>query len=192
MKEKKPEKKPPTKFQIILRKVLIGLVIVALFFLGGFLTDHFVRYKPLADELASTRAELDDANQAVSDLEAENATLKKDNRTAQDEIAALEEELSAVRANALFYQVLMDVNAARIMLFMEDIEGAQAALVNTQGQLEDLLPAIEDVNEDLALSLPVRLELIVSGLARNPETGMIDLELFTKDLLELEPLLNME
>jgi len=31
--------------------------------------------------------------------------------------------------------------------------------------------------------------LIIAGLERDPETGLIDLELFVKDLLELEPLL---
>jgi cell division protein FtsB len=190
--DEKAEKKPPTRFQLFLRKALIGLVIVALIFLAGFLTDHFVRYAPLADTLETTRAELEAANQAVSDLEAENTRLTGLNRTATNQIADLEAELSAVRANALFYQVLMDVNTARIALFMEDVEGAQSALADTQDNLEALLPAINDVDPDLALSLPRRLELIVSGLARDPETGLIDLELFTKDLLALEPLLAVD
>jgi hypothetical protein len=190
--KEKAEKKPPTRFQLGLRKGLIGLGIVALIFLAGLLTDHFVRYKPLADTLDTTRTDLEEANQAVSDLEAENERLVSSNQAAQEAIEALEDELSGVRANALFYQVLVDVNAARIALFMEDIEGAQGTLVDTQDNLEALLPAIEDVDPDLALSLPRRLELIVSGLERDPETGLIDLELFTKDLLELEPLLAVD
>lgn len=186
------EKKPPTRFQLFLRKALIGLVIVALIFLAGFLTDHFVRYQPMADTLKTTQAELEDANQAVSELKAEIERMTRINQAAQDEIDSLEAELIAVRANALFYQVLVDVNAARIALFLEDIEGAQAGLAETQNTLEALLPAIDAVDPDLALSLPRRLELIVSGLARDPETGLIDLELFTKDLLALEPLLEVE
>ena len=190
--EEKAEKKPPTRFQLLLRKALIGLGIVAVIFLAGFLTDHFVRYVPLADTLGETRSQLEDANLALTELEAENDRLNSLNRTAADEIATLEAELSAVRANALFYQVLVDVNNARLALFMEDIEGAQAALADTQDNLEALLPAISEVDPELALSLPRRLDLIVSGLARNPETGRIDLELFTKDLLELQPLLEVE
>lgn len=190
--EEQTEKKPPTRFQSFMRKALISLGVVALFFLAGFLTDHFVRYAPLAATLKTTRTELESANQAISDLEAENTRLTSLNRSATDEIAALETELYAVRANARFYQVLMDVNTARIALFMEDIEGAQAALADTQDNLEALLPAINNVDPDLALSLPRRLELIVSGLARDPETGLIDLELFTKDLLALEPLLAVD
>lgn len=190
--DEKAEKKPPTRFQLFLRKALIGLVIVALIFLAGFLTDHFVRFAPLADTLQTTQSELDDANQAMSELKAEIERMTRINQAAQDEIDSLEAELSAVRANALFYQVLVDVNAARISLFMEDAEGAQAALADTQDNLEALLPAIDAVDPDLALSLPRRLELIVSGLARDPETGLIDLELFTKDLLALEPLLEVD
>lgn len=190
--EEEGEKKPPTRFQLFLRKALIGLGVVALIFLAGFLTDHFVRYQPMADTLKTTQAELEDANQDVSELKAEIERMTRINQAAQDQIDSLEAELSAVRANALFYQVLVDVNAARIALFMEDIEGAQAGLADTQDTLEALLPAIDAVDPDLALSLPRRLELIVSGLARDPETGLIDLELFTKDLLELEPLLAVD
>jgi hypothetical protein len=185
----KVEKTPPSRFQRVLRKILIGLGIVIIIFLAGFLTDHFVRYQPLSDTLDETRVELEEANQTINDLEAQNAQLTNANRTANNEIFALEAELAAVKANALFYQVLVDVNTARIALFLEDIEGAQASLADTQDNLDALLPAIIEVDPELGLSLPRRLELIISGIARDPETGLIDLELFTKDLLELEPLL---
>lgn len=187
--EKKPEKKPPSRTLRLLRKILIGLGIVAIIFLAGFLTDHFVRYQPLSNTLDETQVELEQANQTISELEAQNTQLTNANRTANNEIIALEAELASVKANALYYQVLVDVNTARIELFLEDIEGAQAALVNTKDNLEALLPFITEVDPELALSLPRRLDLIISGLARDPETGLIDLELFTKDLLELEPLL---
>jgi cell division protein FtsB len=186
---KKVEKKPPSRFVRILRKILIGIGIAALIFLAGFLTDHFVRYQPLSVTLDETIAELEQANQTISDLEAQNTQLTNANRTANNEIFALEEELAAVKANALYYQVLVDVNTARIALFLEEIEGAQAALADTQDNLEALLPAIIEVDPELGLSLPRRLELIISGIARDPETSLIDLELFTKDLLELGPLL---
>ena len=187
-----PEKQPPSRFVRTLRKVLIGLVIVAVIFLAGFLTDHFVRYSPLSEELDKTQAELEQANQELSDLQDENDRLTSANDTANDAVAALEAELTAATANLKFYQVLVNVNTARLELFLENVEGAQAALVDTQDNLEDLLPFIEEVNAELALSLPRRLELIISGLERDPETGLIDLELLTKDLLALEPLLVVE
>jgi len=184
-----PKKLPPSRFVRFLRKVLIGLVIVAAIFLAGFLTDHFVRYSPLSEELDKTNAELEQANQELSDLKDENDCLTSANQAANDEIAALESELTAATTNLKFYQVLVNVNTARIELFLEDIESAQAALEDTQNNLEDLLPFIVEVDSELALSLPRRLDLIISGIEGDPETGRIDLELLTKDLLELESLL---
>ncbi len=186
------EKKPPSRFQRFLHKALIILAIVAVVFLAGFLTNHFVRYQPLSDTLDQTRAELEQANQTIKDLEAANVSLTNANHSANNTIADLENKLAAIRANAQFYQVLVDVNTARIKLFQEDIEAAEAALVDTQERLAELLPIITEVDPELALSLPRRLDLIVSGLARDPETGRIDLELFTKDLLELQPLLDID
>ena len=186
------EKKPPTRFQRFLRKALIILGVVGLIFLAGFLTDHFVRYRPLSDTLKETRTELEQVNQTLKDLEAENASLRNANRAANESITTLEDELADTRTNAQFYQVLVDVNTARIELFLENIEGAQAALADTQDNLEALLPSIVEVDPELGLSLPRRLDLIVSGLARDPETGLIELELFTKYLLELKPLLDID
>lgn len=187
--ELSPEKQPPSRFVRFLRKVMIGFAIVAVIFLAGFLTDHFIRYRPLSKELDNTRSELEQANQELSDLEDENDRLTKANQAANDELDALEAELIAARANLKFYQVLVDVNTARIELFMEDIESAQTALEETRDNLEDLLPFIEEVDSELALSLPRRLDLIISGLVRDPEIAQIDLELLTKDLLDLELLL---
>lgn len=187
--ETSPEKQPPSKFMRWLRKGLIGLAIVAAVFFAGFFTDHFVRYVPLSEELDQTKADLEEANEAVSDLEEENERLTSANQAAEDEIADLENALTAAKANLKFYQVLVDVNTARIQLFLEDIESALAALADTQDNLAELQPFIEEVDSELALSLPRRLELIISGLARDLETARIDLELLTKDLLTLEPLL---
>jgi len=190
--EASPEKQPPSRFVRLLRKALIGLAIVAVIFLAGALTDHFVRYRPISVELDQTRADLEQANQDLSELEDENERLTGANQDANEAVAALEDDLAAAKANLTFYQVLVNVNTARIELFLEDVESAQAALEDTQHNLEDLLPFINAVDAELALSLPRRMDLIISGIARDPETGMIDLELFTKDLLELEPLLIVE
>jgi hypothetical protein len=81
---------------------------------------------------------------------------------------------------------LVDVSNARIALFLDDVEGAKAALTNTPQRLENLRPSITEYDTSLAQSMPQRLNLIVSGLERDVETAKIDLELFTKDLLEVE------
>ncbi len=183
------ETTPPSRLKLFFRKALIWLVVIVIAFLAGFLTDHFLRYRPLDAERAALQSQLDDATQTISELHEENDRLTKAFEEANDTIATLQEELEVITANVQYFQVLIDVNNARIKLFMDDSEGAQASLIDTQELLEELLPLIESVDVDLALSLPRRLDLIVSGLERDPETGLIDLELFTKDLLELQPLL---
>ena len=185
----KEEKSQSSKFGVFLRKALIWLLVISLAFLGGFLLDHFLRYRPLAATSKETQSALDQANQTLDDVQSENRRLKSDINAADEQISSLQEDLDAANANIKFFQILADVNNARVNLFLEDIEGAQTALADIQNRLQELLPIIEEIDPELAVSLPRRLDLIVSGLERNPETGRIDLELFTKDLLELQPLL---
>jgi hypothetical protein len=83
-------------------------------------------------------------------------------------------------------QVLVDVSNARVALFLENVTEAKTYLVKTQQRLEDLLPSIAEYDPALAQDMPQRLNLIISGLDRDTETAKIDLELITKDLLDIE------
>jgi len=98
----------------------------------------------------------------------------------------MQAELDTATAHLELLQVLVDVSNARLALFLNDVEGAKAALVDTPQRLDNLLPRIAEFDADLAQSTPQRLSLIVSGMNRDIETAKIDLELFTKDLLEIE------
>lgn len=180
--EDRIEKAPPGKFKIFMKKVLVWLVVVLIAFAAGFLLNHFLLYQPINAERIALKDQLEETTDNLSQLEAENSRLST-------QLDQTRDDLESATANALYYQLLVDVNQARVKLFMDDVEGAQESLVNTQDTLQDLLPVIESIDADLALSLPRRLDLIVSGIVRDPETGMIDLELFTLDLLALEPLL---
>jgi hypothetical protein len=140
----KTEKRQPGRLQRFFRKVLIWLVVLAIVFLAGVITDHYLRYKPLQDELKTATAHVE------------------------------------------LLQVLVDVNNARLALFLDDVVGAKAALLDTQQRLDTLLPLIAIFDTNLAQSMPKRLSLIRSGLERDTETAKIDLELFTKDLLAIE------
>jgi hypothetical protein len=141
---KKAEKTQPGRWQKFFRRLLTWLVVLAIVFLAGILTDHYLRYKPV------------------------------------------QVELNTATAHVKLLQVLVDVTNARLALALNDVEGAKAALINTQPRLDDLLPLIANFNASLAQSMPQRLSLIVSGLERDTETAKIDLELFTKDLLAIK------
>ena len=189
----KAEKTKPGRFQRILRAVLIWLVVLALLFMAGMLTDETLRYKPLAETLSKAQSDLDQANQELSNLQAEVDRLNAANQAATDQINSLESDNKALQnkldtANTHFdlYQVLVDVTNARLALSLNDVEGAKAALANTPKLLDNLLPFITKFDPNLAKSMPQRLDLIITGLDRDIETAKIDLELFSKDLLVVD------
>ncbi len=188
----KLSKPKPSKFKRTMRNILIVLAVALLVFLGGYLTNYFTALKPATDTLNATKAELELATGKIAELEAENKEITKAKLQAQDDVTTLEAQLEANQINIMFNQVLLDVNAARIALFMDDLDTAKTALDDTKAHLEELLPAIEKADSDLALSLPIRLELIITGIPRNPDIGEIDLEIFTRDLMDLKPLLGLD
>ena len=188
-KPEKPEKSEPSKFKKFLNKALIWLAVIVIAFGAGFLLDHFLRYQPLREDLRQAQADQVLLQEDLDEIQNQIEQITPKLEAANANISSLEEELKMANARLEFYQVLVDVNNAQLKLFLEDIEAAETALADTQLSLEKLGPVIEEIDPELAVSLPRRLELITAGLARDPETASIDLELFTKDLLALEPLL---
>ena len=189
----KAEKPQPSRLQQFFRTVLIWLVVIAFAFSAGMVADHFLRYKPLSEANLATRTELDQAQQDLSEKQAGIDRLTILNQDAGDQIAklenekkALEDQISLTTTHLELFQVLVDVSNARVALFLENVEEAQTYLVKTQQRLDDLLPRITESDPALAQDLPQRLNLIISGLDRDPETAKIDLELITKDLLNIE------
>ncbi len=162
----KKEKLPPTKFQKNLRKVLIWAVGILAIFLAGVITNQTMRYQPYEALVAENERILQDAH--------------------EEEIIELLHDLGEVTAHQKFMQVLVDVNNARIALFLDDIDGAKIDLLNTQESLSDIHADIARYDSTLAENMSKRLSLITSGIERDIETAIIDLELFTKDILEIE------
>ncbi|MDY6845686.1 MAG: hypothetical protein SVP52_00940 [Chloroflexota bacterium] len=188
-KPEKPEKSEPSKFKNFLNKALIWLAVIVIAFGAGFLLDHFLRYQPLQEDLRQAQADQALLQEDLDEIQNQIGQITPKLEAANARVSSLEEELKMANARLEFYQVLVDVNNAQLKLFLEDTEAAETALADTQLSLEKLGPVIEEIDPELAVSLPSRLELITAGLARDPETARIDLELFTKDLLALEPLL---
>lgn len=189
----KEEKSQPSRPQRFFRKVLIWLVIIVIAFSAGMVVDHFLRYKPLSDDNVETRTALDQAQQDLNDMQADIDRLSTLDQEAGDNIAELEsekkslqDELDQTTTHLELFQVLVDVSNARVALFLENVKDAKTYLVKTQERLDDLLPRIAEYDPALAQDMPQRLNLIISGLDRDTENAKIDLELITKDLLNIE------
>ena len=182
----KPEASKTKKF---FQKVLMWLIVIVVAFGAGFLLDHFLRYQPMADNLQQTQAELAELQTDLDSAENQVERMTPKLEAANAKITSLEDDLEMANARVQLNKMLVAVSNARLSLFLEDFEDVQAALDETQTGLEALGPMIEQVDEELALSMSRRLDLIIDGLERDPETAAVDLDLFMKDLLALEPLL---
>jgi hypothetical protein len=98
-------------------------------------------------------------------------------------------DLNAAEVHLELLRGLTDVSNARIALFMDDVDSAKAALANMPQRLDNLASVINEYDDSLAKDMQERLGLIVSGLDRDVETAKIDLELLTKDLLNIEAII---
>ena len=183
----------------IFRKVLLWAGFLAIVFLAGIASYHFLRVKPLQETIVDMQAVLDQATQEVDSLQAETDQLTTEKQAAVDEAKSLEvekkdllAEIEATKAHLALIKVLVDVSNARMALFLGDVEEAKDVLINTQQGLDDLSSLIAEVDSNLAADIPQRFNLIISGLERDIETVNIDLELITKDLLEIEAALFTE
>jgi septal ring factor EnvC (AmiA/AmiB activator) len=170
----------------IWRTALIWMVVVSAALLAGVLIYHFVRYKPANETLIQTQSELSQVKLANDDFTARLAIVDEEVAGLESSNQALQSEVSTTKAHLELLKVLVDVSNARIALFLEDTTSAKSALTNTTQRLEILLPSIAEYDANLAQSMPQRLNIIINGLDRDIATAKIDLELFTKDLLEVE------
>jgi hypothetical protein len=160
--------KQPSRFQTALRRILIWFTVMAVMFLGGFLTYHFVLHQPVADELETAQAEVTSLQTQV-----ESAT----SQLAQMEDATQHRDLLLV---------MVDVYDARLALTEENVVAAKSALADTADAMDRVLDEIEAFDSNLAAALPQRLALILSNLDRDTETAIADCDQLLEDLLEVE------
>ena len=176
------EKPSPSRVKSFFNKMIIWLAVVIIAFLAGMVTDHFWRYETLNETLLQTQTELAEVQEEIKQVQA----LKDAITFLEEEKEQLADDLATSQDHLGMLQVLVDTNSARLALFFDDVPGAQKALADTANRLEVLKERIAEYDEKMATSMPQRLSLIISGLDGDIETATIDLELFTKNLIEVE------
>ncbi len=187
-------------FQRILLLALIGLAVVVIVFLAGFLTDHFARYSPmkamLTGSLTQTQDELSQTKQSMTDLQSQMGDLSAQLAAANDRISALEQDkkslqvdLDSANLHIELLRTLVEVKTAHLELQNDNLSGAKVALVGIAARLETLKPLIETVDANLAASMQTRLNLILDNMDTNSPTAQADLGLLAKNLQSVETLL---
>lgn len=160
--------KEPSRFQMAVRRILIWFIVMAVSFLGGFLTYHFVLHQPVADELKTAQADI--------------TTLQAQVESTTSQLAQMED---ATQHRDLLL-VMVDVYDARLALTEKNVVAAKSALADTGDALDRVLDEIEAFDSNLAAALPQRLGLILSNLDRDVETAIADCDQLLEDLLEVE------
>ncbi len=169
-----PAKKEITRTRRIWRSFLIWLTVIAVSFLVGVLTLNYVRLRP-------TNADLMQANQSIVDLEEQISILESQLRNANQKADALQD----ADTHREFLQVQFDISTARLALANGDVASARASLAGTTQRLDKLLSEIQQADAGLAVSLPQRLSLVISGLEDNISNASVDLGLLAADLQDL-------
>ena len=169
------EVKEPTRFQLFMRKALTWLAVVAVSFLGGFMTFYFTLYQPKVDLLTQTETALAESEQEVTDLNTQLKTVTTSRDSLQN--AADHQALSSI---------MTDTYAARLALTEEDTARAKSFLSGTEDTLDKIIDVIGDFDSKLAETLPQRLSLIKTNIDRNIDNAIADCDLLISDLREVE------
>lgn len=177
-----PAEEPESRLQRFARlsvRWLAGLLIV---FALGVLATVFVLLQPARQDLSQTRAELEQANQRITELEAEVERLSTFERSNQK----LSEDLDTANLHITILRALSDVNAARLALAMDDSASAQVHLTKTNQTLQELEGLVDANSRDLVVSMQDRLELALSEIGEDNFAAQSDLGVLSTNLVQIE------
>ncbi|MEA3351916.1 MAG: hypothetical protein U9Q82_14995 [Chloroflexota bacterium] len=187
--EPKPEPKPKkedSKARLFFRKVLRWLLGIIIVFGLGFIASIFMLYRP-----------------EVQDYQDEVQTLNGKLQTAQEEIAALENEIDRLtplenenealiamqnefELRIAVLNARIDVANAQLALAEEDTSKAQISLEKTGDALASINKLLPTDQSDIVAAMQQRLELSLSEIKDDPYAAQSDLDVLATNLLQLE------
>lgn len=177
-----PSEAPESRLQRFARLSIRWLAGILIVFALGVLATVLILLQPARQDLSQTRAELEQANQRISELEAEVDRLS----TFEEANANLREELDQANLHIAILSALSDVNAARLALAMDEPAIAQDHLTNTDQTLQQLQGLVEANSQELVASMQDRLELALSEIGDDNFAAQSDLGVLATNLVQLE------
>lgn len=171
------EKLPPSKYQLLLRKVGIwALITLAVFLLVGLLA-YFQIYRPVKQNVAVLEGQLAAAQTELAGTQADLAE-------AEELYAESQAEVEIANARVRLYQVLNSVTIAQAALDQKDGQTALTALKAAQTTLEEMLPVVARDAPEVADQIDIRLKAAISSLGGDYKTTQSDLEILSALLLQ--------
>jgi hypothetical protein len=180
---------PPRKMPRWLRLGLIGLGVIILLFLAGFLTDHFTRFQPLNASYKTISLQAADLEKQVTGLKGELTAANAQIVDLKSSKTGLEADLTAAATHVELLSALSEIQAAQVALANADVSGAKVALVDTPKRLENLKIAIAPVDAALAENMSARLGTAITAIDTNIGAAKTSLASLTDNLLNIEALL---
>ena len=175
--EEEAPKKPPTKFQLLLRKIGIwALITLVVFAVCGALA-YFQIYRPVQQNVAVLEGQL---SSAQTELEIMDEALV----ASEADLLEAESRLEVSEARIALYKTLNGVTTAQAALETKNGQDALKALKEAQTALADLLVVVEQDSPDVADQMDTRLKAAISSLSGDPETTAADLETLTTLLMQ--------
>jgi len=176
------EKKKPGKAQLVFRRILIWLVVIAIAFAGGFFVDTVLRYQPEQAKVAALSEEITSAQAEITTLEAEIERLdvfEELNLSLREEIADITTHITILSARA----AVADANLA---LEQNRLADAKLALNKVGSTLELLKTRLNDDQVEVVDNMIQRHQLIIIELEGDSFSAKTDMEVLAAKLNALE------
>ena len=168
--------KKPSKIALLLGRILRWATVVMAIFTFGVVLMWLLQVRPKANEIKELQAELDAATTDLDELE----DVDSENRDLRDALDDAELHLTLV-------SILVDVNTAQLALFEENVDTAQAALVETEAKISELEDGLDNSQQDVVDSLQDRLTQVQGDLSsRDVSDAQSNLDILRSSLLALE------
>lgn len=176
------EKKKPGKAQLVFRRILIWLVVIAIAFAGGFFVDTVLRYQPEQAKVAALSEDITSAQAEITTLEAEIERLdvfEELNLSLREEIANITTHITILSARA----AVVDANLA---LEQNRLADAKLALDKVGSTLELLKTRLNDDQVEVVDNMIQRHKLILIELEDDSFSAKTDMEVLAAKLNALE------
>ena len=176
------EKKKPGKAQLIFRRILIWLVVIAIAFAGGFFVDSVLRYQPEMAKVAALTEEITSAQTEITNLEAEIERLG----VFEEKNVSLTEEIADITTHITILSARAAVADATLALEQNRYADARLALDKLGSTLEILKTRLNDDQVEVVENMLQRHKLILIELEDDSYSAQTDMEVLAAKLNALE------
>jgi hypothetical protein len=175
-------KKKPGKGQLIFRRILIWLVVIAIAFAGGFFLDALIRYQPEKAKVEELVGDLNAAAVEISTLEGEIERLS----VFEDQNISLNEEIADLTTHLTILSARAAVADATLALEQDRVAEAKLSLDKVGTTLETLKTMLNEDQSEVVDNMLQRHQLIQIELTGDVHSAQTDLEVLASKLSGLE------